>query len=186
MTDDRQTTFVHGSNATLSRRTAVQRLGAAGVAALLIDSTHRNASAQASTPAATPGIVAAWVDAWNSDDPATNLGTLYSADGSYEDIPTGAISAPGEVAGFIAFFMEAVSDVEVTLVAAFQAEGWAAALHEYSADNLGAFGEGAGRFTVRVATVFHLDGDLIRYSADYYDIRTILAQLSAPATPAAN
>ena len=107
----------------LSRRTAVQRLGAAGVAAVLIEGTRRKAATQAATP-----------------------GT----------------------------------------VAAFEADGWAAAMHDYSVNNLGAFGEDAGRFTVRVATIFQLDGDLIRFSADYYDIHAILAQLSTPATPTAN
>jgi len=61
-------------------------------------------------------------------------------------------------------------------LAFFQGDGWALLEVNSSATDA----ETGQRVTgVRIATVFELDGGLIRRSSDYYDLAGILAQLGA-------
>jgi steroid delta-isomerase-like uncharacterized protein len=179
MLDRRTDDFVQESGGTLSRRTAIRRIGAGGVAALLAAEGVRRVAAQEDTP----DIVNDWIDAWNSDDPAANLADLYTDDGVYEDVPTDTRSDEGQIADFLSSFIAGLSDIELELTNSFATDDWAAAEYDFSATNQGTFGDATGSFTVRVATIFELDDDEISRSSDYYDLATIANQLTPPPTP---
>jgi steroid delta-isomerase-like uncharacterized protein len=179
----------------MSRRSVVGRVGVGGAAAFLAARAIGPALAQDASPVASPvalsSLLQSWVDAWNAAD-ANAIAALYTPDGVYEDVPSNSTSKNGDVAGFLGGFMAAVSDIHVTPRSGFATADWAALEYDFAATNKG-FVPGApaqGKpFSVRIATIFQLNGGKISRSSDYYDSATILGQLGlmpAPgATPAA-
>lgn len=175
--------------APLSRR---RLLGTGGLAAAGLALAPGWVAAQASpmaTPGALPDPLRAWVAAWNSSDPAGQIAALYTPDGVYEDVPSNTHSQGGDVRGFLTPFVKAVSDVTVTPTNGFATSDWATLEYVFGATDRGLIPGGVGKhFSVRIATVFQLQGGKIARSSDYYDNQTLLAQLGlvpGPATPAA-
>ena len=96
----------------LSRRAALARLGAGGLAVAF--ATHvRSAAAVEHALDDNPATVVlhAWLDAWNAPAPAPAVAALYAADGTYEDAPAGARSQPGGVEAFLAAFAGQVDEI---------------------------------------------------------------------------
>jgi steroid delta-isomerase-like uncharacterized protein len=175
----------------ISRRAALRASGG-GMAAAFALRARSAALAQDATPAGmAPDIVQDWIAAWNSDDPVTNVAALYTADGLYEDVPTGMTSANTgtDVAGFVRAFVQAISNIDVQLRSGFGSDGWAAAEWTFSFDYTGqlpGLPPGSGQHIVWPgATIFELKGDKIQRSADYYDNTGFLAALGLLAAPAA-
>jgi steroid delta-isomerase-like uncharacterized protein len=172
------------SERSLSRRSALARLGGGGLG-IVLAVPRLGVAAQEATPAASDmeaAIPAAWVEAWNSGDPEQLL-ALYLEDGVYEEVPS-AVVATGhdEIRTFYEGTHEAVADINVTARNSFQTEGWAVLEADYSGSL------GGMPFTVPFAVVFELEGDKIRRNADYFDLATVAAQTTPPeteATPAA-
>jgi len=141
--------------------------------------------AQDATPAAEsiPPLLLTWAEAWSSSDPA-QVAALYAEDGVYEEIPTGVVAqGPEEIETFIADTFAAFSNVQVTPRTEFQAEEWAVMEADFSGESA----EGTD-FSIPFIVVFELDGDRIARNADYFDLRSLMAQLEPPAaegTPAA-
>jgi steroid delta-isomerase-like uncharacterized protein len=141
------------------------------------------------SPAAVPPVLRHMVDAINATDSAA-LAALYTEDGIHEDIPAG-VTARGreEVAAFVDTSLGQFRDVRFELVSGRQAGDLAVLEYTFSVTDRSA----ELPVTYRGILVFELDGTLIRRSADYYDLATILDQLgqlqggeAAPeATPAA-
>lgn len=173
--------------APLSRR---RLLGAGGLAAgLALVPDLVAAQASMATPTALPDIISAWVAAWNSADPATQVAALYTPDGVYEDVPSNTHSNAGDVQGFLAPFVKVVSAITVTPTDGFATAAWGTLEYVFAATNQGFIPGGMGKhFAVRTATVFQLQGSKIARSSDYLDVQTILAQLGlvpGAATPVA-
>lgn len=183
----------HGSFSRGAVVTRAVQLGASGaLAATLVRPNMGDALAQSTavaSPTAMPDLIRAWLDAWNSTAPATQLAALYAADGVYEDVPSLTHSQGGDVHGFLAPFVKGVGDIKVTPMDAFATADWATLEYTFAGTDRGAIPGGHGKpFSVRIATVFQLRGDKIARSSDYYDSTTIARQLGlvpAPGTPAA-
>ena len=82
-------------------------------------------------------------------------------------------------------FRSGFSDIQVTPRRGFQAENWVV----LEGDFAGRSAEGVP-FSVPFIVVMELDGELIRRSADYFDLNSVLTQIAAgqtteAATPAA-
>lgn len=172
----------------VSRRTALKVGGAGLAAAVSVEGVRSLVHAQTAQVevVSTPTIVQNWINAWNSGNPASSLAALYTATGIYEDVPTLKQSQPGNISGFLSSFVNGLSGIHLTLRDAFGTATWAAAEYEFSATNQGTYQGLTGKqFTVRVATIFQLQGTQISRSSDYYNLSTILAQIApAAATPA--
>lgn len=170
----------------VSRRTALHLGGGALAAALSVDGVRSLVTAQTATvtTSSVPSIVQQWIAAWNSSDPAASLDALYTSTGTYEDVPSGRKSSPGDIAGFLSGFVSGLSGITLTLTDAFATATWAAAEYTFAATNQGTYPGVTGKqFSVRVATIFQVQGDRIQRSSDYYDLGTIAAQLAPAATP---
>ena len=172
------------STSRLPRRAALHLLGAGGLATGLVAAGRGVTIAQEDAPE----VVRDWIDAWNDNDPDA-IAALYADNGTYEDVPSDQQVRSDEIGGFLADFFAVASDVEIDLANAYGGDEWAVAEYTFTATNQGIFpGAPIGAsWSVRVATVFELDGDEIRRSSDYYDVAAILGQLgllpAAGATP---
>jgi steroid delta-isomerase-like uncharacterized protein len=174
----------------VSRRAAL-RVGG-GVAAFASIGTAAT-YAQDATPsdAAVPRIVHDWVDAWNSDDPVTNLAALYTADAVYDDVPTGLsnVTIGIDVESFVRAFVEQISDIEFVLRSGFGSGSWAAAEWDFTFNYTGqlpGLPQGTGQHIRWLgATIFELVGKKIQRNADYYDNTGLLAAVGLLPIPAA-
>ena len=113
------------------------------------------------------------VDAINATDSAA-IAALYAEDGSHEDVPAGA-TARGreEIAAFVDGALGQFREVRFAPVSGRRAEDLAVLEYAFSVTDVA-----SGRpITYRGVLVFELDGTLIRRTADYYDLATILGQL---------
>ena len=124
------------------------------------------------------------VDAINATD-SRAIAALYAEDGVHEDVPAGT-TARGreEIAAFVDGTLGQFRDVRFEPVSGRQ-EGDLAVL-EYT---LSVTDIASGRpLSYRGVLVFEFDETLIRRTADYYDLATILGQLgqseAGAATPA--
>jgi steroid delta-isomerase-like uncharacterized protein len=175
-----------------SRRTALARL-AGGSLGLTLATHHFAVSAQEASPEAMAGEIAplpaAWAAAWTSHD-ADQLLALYTEDAVYEEKPTNTVArGHDEIRTFFDGSHAIFSDIEVTPVTGFQAEGWATLEGTFAgryAGQLPGLPPGAGQpFAVPFAAIMELEGGKIWRSADYFDLSSVLAQISAPAEDAA-
>lgn len=123
-----------------------------------------------------PPLLRAWADAYTAGDPAA-VAALYTEDGLYEDVPSGTLArGREEIAGYLEQSVAQLPGWRVEPTAGYRAEGWAVLEYVFSATDA-ASGQ---RFSARAATVFEIEGDLIRRSADYYDLSGFLFQGGAP------
>ena len=162
----------------VSRRTALGRLGVGGLTAVLATRNALDVGAQEASPAATAGSVpplpAAWAEAWSSHDPEQVV-ALYLEDAVYEEMPT-ATTANGhdEIRDFVAATHAAFPNIMVTPRNGFQAEGWAVLEGDFAGESA----EGQP-FSVPFIVVMELEGEMIRRSADYFDLNSVLTQIGA-------
>lgn len=173
-----------------SRRTVVTGAAKVGLAGALAALARQGDAVLAQgTPGAMPDILQKWITAYESTDPATQVAALYTADAVYEDVPSDNRSKGGDVKGFLTAFTKGVSDIKLTSMNAFATAEWAVLEYTFAATDRGFIPGAEGKpFSVRIATIFQLQGDKITRSSDYYDTTTIVRQLGllpTPATPAA-
>jgi steroid delta-isomerase-like uncharacterized protein len=146
--------------------------------------TAQSASPEAASDAIPP-LAAQWAEAWSSRD-AEQVVALYAPDAVYEEVPTNSVSqGHAAIRAFVQGTHAAFSDIQVTPRRGFQAENWAV----LEGDFAGRSADGVP-FTVPFIVVMELDGELIRRSADYFDLNSVLTQIAAgqtveAATPAA-
>jgi len=175
-----------GRPAAMTRRTALGVAGAGLAAASGLARSPRPVAAQA-TPAAIPPIVERWAAAWNAHDPAA-MAALFTDDGLYEDLGFEWYSGgKAMIASWVEVTTAGVPDVRIELVEAFQAGDRATAEWNFAGTHTGSFAPDlppTGRaFSVRAASVFELEGDLIRRVTDYYNLATWQRQLGLEAGP---
>ena len=140
--------------------------------------TAQDASPQAAS-GSIPPLPAQWAEAWSSHDPERVV-ALYAADAVYEEVPTGSVSrGHDEIRAFVEGTYAAFSDIQVTPRRGFQTESWAVLEGDFAGRADGA------PFSVPFIVVMELDGELIRRSADYFDLNAVLTQIAAGATPEA-
>ena len=174
-----------GLHATATRRAALGAVGA-GITALGFGRRSAPVFAQ-TTPAAIPQVVERWAAAWNAHDPAA-MTALFTDDGLYEDLAFGAsFQGKDGVAEWVTITTSVIPDAAVDLVAAYQAGDRATAEWIFSGSQIAppdAEGQApGGTFSIRAASVFELEGDLIRRVSDYYNPTTVQSQ-PGQATPA--
>jgi steroid delta-isomerase-like uncharacterized protein len=114
------------------------------------------------------------------------MAALFTGDGLYEDFAfQTAFRGKQGVALLVAITTASIRDAKVELVDAFRLGDRAAARWTFSGTDTGAFARGlppTGRsFSLPVASLFELQGPLIRRAGDYYDLATLLRQLGLPA-----
>jgi steroid delta-isomerase-like uncharacterized protein len=130
-----------------------------------------------------PPLLVAWAEAWSSGEPE-KVAALYGEESVYEEVPTGSVArGPDEIREFVAATYATFPTVTVTPRNGFRAEGWSVLEGDFSA--VSADGKPV---SVPFMVVMELDGDVIRRSADYFDLHAVLTQLEAAAetaTPAA-
>ena len=140
----------------------------------------RAQDATPSTPLALSPLLQQLVDAINAGD-SSAVAALYTTDGTHEDVPTGVIArGQGEIMGFVDEALAQFRDVRFEPMHGAQAGNLAVLEYTFSVTDL----ENDRHVTYRGVLIFELDGNLIRRSADYYDLATVLAQLG-PTGPSA-
>ncbi|MDP9368748.1 MAG: nuclear transport factor 2 family protein [Chloroflexota bacterium] len=187
---------VSPSAPSLSRRSALARLGAGGLAMMLASRATGAAAVEHAlddNPATV--VLHRWLDAWNSPAPASAVAALYAPDGTYEDAPAGARCQPGGVEAFLAAFAGQASELALVSRGAVRAGHLAVAEWDLAfryTGHLPGLPPGQGqRVALRGATFFELvdgtpAGDRIRRSCDYYDGGALLRQVGVvPAAVAA-
>jgi steroid delta-isomerase-like uncharacterized protein len=151
----------------------------------LSDSRGGGITAQDASPEATSGsippLLVQWAEAWSSGD-AEQVVALYAPDAVYEEVPTNSVSqGHAAIRAFVQGTYAAFTDIQVTPSRGFQAENWAVLEGDFAARSA----DGVP-FTVPFIVIMELDGELIRRSADYFDLNSVLTQIAAgPATAAA-
>ena len=134
----------------------------------------------AASPIALPPLLQQLVDAINAGDSAA-VAALYAEDGAHVDIPAGlmvegrGVMVQGweEIAAFFAADLGRYRDVRFEPVSGRQV-GDLAVLEYTLSGTFAGFGQPV---TSEGVLIFDLDGDLIRRSADYYDLAAIFGQL---------
>ncbi len=180
----------------LSRRSALARLGAGGLAmAFAVHARGAAAVEHALDDNPATVVLHGWLDAWNSPDPAAAVAALYATDGIYEDAPAGAQCQPGGVEAFLTAFAGQVSELTMASRGAVRAGHLAVSEWDVAfryTGHLPGLPAGSGqRVSLRGVTVFELvdakpAGDRIRRSCDYYDGGALLRQVGVvPASVAA-
>lgn len=172
----------------LSRRAALQvgAVSAAGGLAALVAGTGPRAMAQA-TPTSVPPIVERWVEAWNAHN-GEQMAALFTDDGVYEDLAFEFVmEGQRGIATWVSITIAGVPDARAELVYAFRAGDRAAAHWIFSGTHTGVWGPAlppTGQpFSLPVASLFELEGDLIRRVSDYYNLTSFLRQVGLPAGP---
>ena len=121
-----------------------------------------------------PPLLRRMVDAVNAADSAA-LAALYTEDGIHEDIPAGVKARAGRRSSRSStgrWVSSATCDS--SRCSAARPATWRCSNTTFSVTDLA-----TGRpIAYRGVLVFELDGDLIRRSADYYDLTAILGQLA--------
>ena len=168
----------------VTRRAALRGVGG-GVVAFAAGTAPR-ALAQA-TPTAVPPIVERWAAAWNAHSPE-QLAALFTDDGVYEDLAFEfVLQGKQGVATWVTITLAGAPDARVELVYAFRDGDRAAAHWIFSGTHTAAWGPAlppTGRpFSLPVASLFELEGELIRRVGDYYNLATWLRQVGLPAGP---
>jgi steroid delta-isomerase-like uncharacterized protein len=133
-------------------------------------------SAQEATPGASPVAVPEFlqrlIDGVNTGDGAA-IAALYTEDGIYEDIQSGAVAhGREEIAAFIEQSDAIFTDVEIRPITVHAGNGWAAYEYVYTATEA----KSGARLDIRGATFYVLEDGLIRHSTDYYALPTAKQQ----------
>ena len=182
----------------LSRRGALARLGAGGLAAAL-GAPRLAAGAQEATPQGAPAdlppALADWAAGWEALDP-DRIAAAYAEDGARVDVATGqAQRGRAEIRAYLAAVFGAFTGLSSTFSSAFAAGDRAAAEWVLAGTYTGqapGFPPGGGeQLTIRGAAILELAGGRIVRDAEYFDVFGVLVQLGvvpapdAGATPAA-
>lgn len=126
------------------------------------------APAQEATPAASPVALPGFLQRLHDGIVSGNgeaVAALYAEDGIYEDVPTGAVAqGREEIAAFIAGEAAKQADVVFQPTTVHEGDGWAVWEYVFAATDP----KSGVRLEARGATVFELEGELIRRSTDYY------------------
>ena len=180
----------------VSRRQALTQVAGGGLVAALVAQGSRVVAAQADCPESPaslqpPAVLQDWADAWNAADPATAVAALYSDNALYEDIPRGTDTtlAGTDVAGFLAPFVAATSDLVFGLRAGYQVGERATAEWELAFRYIGqlpGLPPGTGQeIAYRGVTTFQLVGEQIQRSTTYYAVAALLAATGVVPAPTA-
>jgi len=163
-----------------SRRDILRRAGALGIAAAFA-AGGLGKEIEKTRASALPDVVHQWFGAWQSDDPARTIASLYSPDGYYEDIAAGTSVSGPDIESYLAELLAAPNGIQRDLRTSFASDILAVAEQLITAMD----DDGINfMFQVYAVTVFEHDGSKILRSADYYDSGSILMQLgSIPAAP---
>jgi steroid delta-isomerase-like uncharacterized protein len=134
---------------------------------------HAQEGTPVASPAALPPPLQQLVDAANAGDGA-GVAALYAEDGTHEDVPAGTVAqGREEIAAYVDGLLSQFRDARLEPVSGRQAGDLALLEYAFSGTDLA-----TGRpVAYRGVIVFELDGTLIRRSADYYDLATVLGQL---------
>ena len=182
-------------SADVTRRDFAVRLGAGGLAALLLAAGQRPTAlaAQDSTPAALPPPLDELLAAWNGHD-SRRLAALYAEDAVVEEMILGSPvhRGPEEVAAWAEVQFAGLPDLRFEVGRAFAAGDRLVLEWVYIGTYTGQFPglpPGAGQaVSVPGVTVFELEGGRIVRETLYYDSYTFLVQTGVappPGTPAA-
>ncbi|BCJ56117.1 hypothetical protein Asp14428_75920 [Actinoplanes sp. NBRC 14428] len=125
---------------------------------------------------AVPSIAKRWTDAWTTPD-TQDLARLYTRDAVYTDHTLGLVFHGRKgVAQWEAGSRQLIPDVEYVLQSAFR-----------GGDSVVVQGLFRGRiagapkpFSIPIATVLHLRGNLVQSSYDYYNRQDVLVQSGLP------
>jgi steroid delta-isomerase-like uncharacterized protein len=153
----------------------------------LATSWHAQVAAQEATPATDmtlPPLIAEWFETTIAGD-GQAFAALYTPQGVHEDIPANTVArGPDELAAYVDEFTTQQEDIQVQVRAVHRTDDGAVVEYTGMSTDV-ASGQ---RVTVPVVTIFEMEGDHIRRSADYYDVAGILGQLGVldmgEATPA--
>jgi steroid delta-isomerase-like uncharacterized protein len=141
------------------------------------------------TPPPLPAFLARWKAAWAARDSA-GYAALFTADGIYEDLAFETINrGAAEIVQFLDVTFAAIPDIAISAIGGFRGDDWAAAEWVFSGTPTAPLGpiRGTGRsFSVRGASIFELEGDLIRRQSDCYNLATMLRQLDQVPGPGAD
>jgi steroid delta-isomerase-like uncharacterized protein len=145
--------------------------------------TAQDASPEGSS-GSIPPLLAEWAAAWSSQD-AEQVVALYAPDAVYEEVPTSSVAEGHDaIRAFVQGTYGTFSDIQVTPRRGFQAENFAVLEGDFAARSA----DGVP-FSVPFVVLMELDGELIRRSADYFDLNSVLTQIAADpsivATPVA-
>jgi steroid delta-isomerase-like uncharacterized protein len=126
---------------------------------------------------------AEWLRRFSATDPASLI-DLYSEDASFEDVTLGQrVSGKSDLAGFFGAFMNRAERTNRFTLLRYVGDAKSGAIEwMWEARHEGNFlGQAArGKTTsVRGVSVLEFDGGKVREQRDYWDARTLLAQLSA-------
>lgn len=142
-------------------------------------------SAAQASPVVAPPLVERWAAAWNAHDPAA-MAALFTDDGLYEDLAFGGSFQGREgVAEWVTITGSVIPDAGVELVNVYESDGWATAEWIFTGSVIATSAPDASTptpsFSVRAASVFELEGDLIRRVSDYYNPSAVLGMTAQPA-----
>jgi steroid delta-isomerase-like uncharacterized protein len=185
----------------VSRRTACVQLGAAGLAAGFLKRVPTPALARARE--ATPGtderglptLLVAYEAAWAAHDDGSQLASLFTEDGVFEDTSLGIVArGRAEIAGYVLTNYAAFPDLATPTTAGLISGNHAAIEFTYSGTYTGQFpglppGEGQS-VSFRGSHFMDLQGEQIRSVRSYYNLYALLVQIGllpppeASATPA--
>lgn len=116
------------------------------------------------------------------------MAELFTEDGVYEDLAFGFVMEGKQgVVDWVSITLAGAPDTNVDVVYAFEAGERAAAHWIFSGTHTGAWGPDlpptGEPFLLPVASLFELEGELIRRVHDYYNLATWLRQVGLPAGP---
>ena len=134
---------------------------------------HAQDATMATPNASIPPVLQRMMDGANAGD-GVAVAALYTEDGVHEDVPAG-VTAIGreEIAVFVGEVTSQFRDVRLEPVLVHQSGDLAVLEYTFSGTHLAT----ERPILYRGVLVFELDGTLIRRSADYYDLATVLGQL---------
>jgi steroid delta-isomerase-like uncharacterized protein len=169
----------------LSRRSAVARLGIGGGFGLLLASRGLTVSGQEATPTAEPlpPALAQFIAAMEAAD-ADQLAASYTADGVLEEVGFGqTFTGQDAIREDEATFLAAFTAVKILVPNAFASGEWGAVEWSFEGTYTGALPgmpAGMGQTVVfRGASILNFGSDGIRQHIQYFDAYGILVQLGA-------
>src|SRR5215212_6883228 len=118
-------------------------------------------------------LIAEWFETTIAGD-GQAFAALYTPQGVHEDTPANTVArGPDELAAYVDEFTTQQEDLQVQVRAVHRTDDGAVVEYTGMSTDV-ASGQ---RVTVPVVTIFEMEGDHIRRSADYYDVAGILGQL---------
>lgn len=133
-------------------------------------------------PQSSPRLADNFVAAWTSHNP-DKLASLFTEDGSYEDVPSGEVArGTAKLRKFAASYFETVPDLKLELRNTSVGSAHGTIEWVFSGTDNGLYHTGK-KFAVRGVSVFDLRAGKISRNLDYYDSASIMRQVGVlPAT----